>query len=234
MVPGVRVELWQHRLRAGSSWAWCLARLEELRPSVRRSATPKTNKGRFRSRESDAKAPQPRASGPVKTLAIIHASRYQKSLMPFLKPPLKPRRGRSLVAEPGRPVDNSAKRSAGRTEATTKMHEAAYTIPAHANRAPSTRLRTVSGAASAFALIGGGRPTFGSPAAAPPPCRRRAVAAPSPPHNTRAAAAAVPTSSFARRATLDPPRDRKHRAGRRGKSRKMTMSSRGTPSRRGY
>ena len=85
------------------------------------------------------------------------------------------------MAEPGRPVDNSAKRSAGRTEATTKMHEAAYTIPAHANRAPSTRLRTVSGAASAFALIGGGRPTIWQPsgraAAVPPPRRRRAVAA---------------------------------------------------------
>ena len=60
-----------------------------------------------------------------------------------------------------------------------------------------------------------GCPTTGQPC-------RRAVAVPSPPHNTHA-----------RRS--DPPRDatRTHRAGRRGKSRKMTTSSRGTPSRRG-
>jgi hypothetical protein len=98
------------------------------------------------------------------------------------------------VAEPGRPVDNSAKRSAGRTEATTKMHEAAYTIPAHANRAPSTRLR-ISGAASAFTCTGGAARPLGSPV---PPRHRLAVAAA---QHTRAAAAAVPAASFARRAS---------------------------------
>ena len=99
------------------------------------------------------------------------------------------------MAEPGRPVDNSAKRSAGRTEATTKMHEAAYTIPAHANRAPSTRLRTISGAASAFTCTGGLARPLGSPV---PPRHRLAVAAA---QHTRAAAAAVPAASFARRAS---------------------------------
>ena len=45
--------------------------------------------------------------------------------IPQATPQASPRHTRPLVAEPGRPVDNSAKRSAGRTEATTKMHEAA-------------------------------------------------------------------------------------------------------------
>ena len=44
--------------------------------------------------------------------------------IPQATPQASPRK-RPLVADRGRPVDHSAKRSAGRTEATTKMHEAA-------------------------------------------------------------------------------------------------------------
>ena len=84
----------------------------------------------------------------------------------------------------------------------------------HITPPPPTRPRTVSGLPRPHAPVGAARP-LGSPC-------RRAVAAPSPPRNTHA-----------RRS--DPPRDatRTHRAGRRGKSRKMTTSLRGTPSRRG-
>ena len=115
------------------------------------------------------------------------------------------------MAEPGRPVDNSAKRSAGRTEATTKMHEAAYTIPAHANRAPSTRLRTIFGAASAFTCTGGAA----RPLAAPCP---RATAAPSPPqHTPRRGGGADPAVAIATRT---------HRAGRRARSPRTTTRPR--------
>ena len=74
-----------------------------------------------------------------------------------------------------------------------KCMEAAYTIPAHAI-ARSRRPTHGFGAASAFALIGGGCPTIWQPSG-------RAAAAPPPKRNTQKAAAVVPASPFARRAS---------------------------------
>ena len=66
---------------------------------------------------------------------------------------------------------------------------------------------------------------------------RRTVAVPSPrrpPHNKHAPRRRCRPRRSPGARRIDRPRDRKHRAGRRGKSRKMMMSSRGTRSRRGY
>ena len=133
--------------------------------------------------------------------------------IPQATPQASPRK-RPLVAEPrGGPLTTaqSAAPAAPKQRQKCMRQRKRYT---HITPPPPTRPRTVSGLPRPHAPVGAARP-LGSPC-------RRAVAAPSPPRNTHA-----------RRS--DPPRDatRTHRAGRRGKSRKMTTSSRGTPSRRG-